>query len=78
MRIQLHHLTIVRGFSERPGFCRRQARVWFKRHGLDWDTFRKEGMEADTLLATGCALARAVVEQATAYEAAKAEGAANG
>lgn len=46
--------------------CARGARGWFARHGLDYGRFLREGLPADQLLATGCALAKRVVEVANA------------
>lgn len=45
-------------------FCSSGARAFCARHGLDWATFRKEGLPADVVLATGDALALKVVEVA--------------
>ncbi|EJT5136808.1 hypothetical protein N3B88_006487, partial [Pseudomonas aeruginosa] len=42
----------------------RQAREFFKRHGLDWMAFLRDGIEADVLVATGDALALKLVEHA--------------
>lgn len=64
MIVTLDHLAIVRGFSTRPGFCRRGARQWFAEHGLDWNAFRHEGIDAAVLLATGDPLAEALVKVA--------------
>lgn len=36
----------------RAGVCPR-ARIWFGQHNLDWRDFVKNGIEADTLRATG-------------------------
>lgn len=71
MRIKLEHLSEIRGFSSRPGLCRPRTRDWFKRYGLDWDDFRKNGIEADALLATGDGFALEVVRQVTELEAAR-------
>lgn len=62
--VRLEHLGGVRGFSARPGFCRRGARAWFQAHGLDWDAFRREGIDAELLLASGDPMAIALVEHA--------------
>lgn len=64
MIVTLEHLSGVRGFSTRPGFCRRGARAWFARHGLDWDAFRRTGLDASVFLKTGDALALALVKHA--------------
>lgn len=69
MRITLEHLAGVRGFSPRPGFCRSGARRWAAQHALDWDAFRRDGIDADALLATGDPLAIALVQHAQALEA---------
>lgn len=65
MIVRLHHLALVRGFSARGGFCRRGARAWFAQHQLDWNAFRRDGIAADILLATGDPLAAALVNAAT-------------
>ena len=44
--------------------CSRGAREFFKRHGLDWSGFLKNGIEAEKLEATGDAMALKVVEVA--------------
>ncbi len=44
------------------GYCSRGMRDWFQRHGLDWSRFIREGLPADDLLATGDAMAGALVE----------------
>jgi hypothetical protein len=45
-------------------FCSHGARDWFKRHDLDYLSFVQHGLPAETLLATGDAMALRVVEQA--------------
>ncbi|MCG6560758.1 hypothetical protein MB818_21345 [Ruegeria sp. 1NDH52C] len=43
--------------------CLQGARGWFARHGLDWQAFLREGVDAEVLAATGDALAmRAIAE----------------
>lgn len=44
--------------------CSRGARTFFKRHGLDWTDFLKNGIPAWKLAATGDAMALQVVEAA--------------
>jgi hypothetical protein len=66
--VKLEHLGAVRGFSSRPGFCRRGARCWFAAHDLDWNAFRHHGIDAAVLIATGDALALAVVDVARAQQ----------
>ena len=46
------------------GLCVNGSRAWFARHGLDFHAFVREGLDADTLLATGDAMALRVVEHA--------------
>jgi hypothetical protein len=53
-------------------YCNPGARVWFKHHGLDWNQFVNEGINADVLIATGDAMALAVVEEAKKEWAEKA------
>lgn len=49
--------------------CFQGARPWFARHGLDWQRFLHEGLDAETLAATGDALAMRVIAIAEAREA---------
>lgn len=44
--------------------CSRGARLFFIKHDLDWFAFLKEGIDADTVLQTGDAMAARVVEVA--------------
>lgn len=46
------------------GLCVNGTRVWFARHDLDFRAFLRDGCDADTLLATGDAMAQRVVEHA--------------
>ena len=46
------------------GLCVNGTRVWFARHDLDFRAFLRDGCTADTLLATGDAMALRVVEHA--------------
>ena len=48
--------------------CFQGARPWFRRHGLDWQQFLKEGLDAETLTATGDALALRVIAIAETRE----------
>lgn len=45
----------------KTGHCARGIRRWFDGHGLDFQAFLKNGIEADVLLGTGDALAEQVV-----------------
>ena len=64
MKVTVAHLRSVPGYSPKPGFCLSQSRAWFKRHGLDWRDFVRNGIDAAALEATGDALALAVVTSA--------------
>ena len=44
------------------GLCVNGSRAWFARHGLDFRAFLREGLDAETLLATGDAMAQRVVD----------------
>lgn len=44
--------------------CSRGARIFFNRHGLDWQGFLKNGIEAEKLESTGDAMALQVIEVA--------------
>ena len=46
------------------GYCNRGARVWFKRNGLDWSEFLKEGIGSECLLLTGDTMAEDAVKVA--------------
>lgn len=61
MIVTLADLRTIRGFSPRPGFCAAGARTWFVAHGLDWRDFVRGGIDEAQLLATGDALAIALV-----------------
>lgn len=62
--VTLKHLHSIPGYGPKPGFCNGQTREFFKRHGLDWNEFRHHGLPAEQLLATGDALAIALVHWA--------------
>jgi hypothetical protein len=49
------------------GLCVNGTRTWFARHDLDFRGFLRDGLDADTLLATGDAMARRVVDYAQAH-----------
>ena len=46
--------------------CFQGSRPWLARHGLSWQDFLANGIEAETLEATGDALALRVIAQARA------------
>ena len=50
------------------GLCVNGSRAWFARHGLDFRAFLREGLDAETLLATGDAMAQRVVNCALERE----------
>lgn len=43
--------------------CRKGAKQFFDRYNLDWDSFRRNGIRASELEATGDALVNKVVEK---------------
>jgi len=49
-------------------YCNRGSRQWFDRYGLDWSRFIHEGLPEEAFLATGCGMAKALVERARARE----------
>ena len=56
--------TSARAVLRVIGLCVNGTRTWFARHELDFRAFLREGCDADTLLATGDAMAQRVVEYA--------------
>jgi len=46
------------------GYCAKGMRAFAERHGLDWQTFRAEGLPATTMEATGDAMAVAAAQRA--------------
>ena len=55
--VRMEHVRIAR-------MCSKGARAFFLRHNLDWEKFRKEGLQSEVLEATGDAMALQVVEVA--------------
>ena len=45
-------------------FCARGARIWFARHGLDYNEFIQRGLPIESVEATGDALGKQVAEHA--------------
>lgn len=64
MIVTVQHLHTVPTWNGRQGFCHRMSREFFRRHDLDWQGFLQHGIEEELLLATGDALALALVEHA--------------
>lgn len=64
MIITLTHLRTIPGYGPKPGFCANRARPFFARHGLDWYTFRHDGLPEELFLQTGDGLAKALVDWA--------------
>ena len=58
-------MTITMRDIRRAKMCSIGARAFFIRHGLDWSAFLKNGIDSDTVLATGDAMAIRVVEVAS-------------
>lgn len=50
----------------RPGYCIDGTKAFLKRHDLSWDKFRKDGLLASDLEATGDAMAIHLVERTRA------------
>lgn len=66
--VTLEHLRSIPGYGRKPGFCAGRAREFFKQHQLDWYAFRHDGLPAEQFLATGDALAIALVSWARECE----------
>lgn len=64
MKVTLAHFRSCPGFGKKPGFCAKQGRAMAKQLGLDWAQFRREGIDADTLEATGNPFAIALAKHA--------------
>lgn len=64
MIVTIQHVHTVPTWTGRQGYCHGQARVFCERHGIDWLTFVREGIDAQQLLDTGDALAIRLVEHA--------------
>lgn len=73
--VTFRHLRTVPYFKRSPGFCRPKSQEWFKRHGLNWRDFVRNGISAAVLEATGDGFALAIVEWARKCES---EAPANG
>lgn len=65
LRVELGDLKRV-GTVASDTYCNPGARLFFARHQLDWRDFLFNGIDAQALLATGDAMAEAVVAAARA------------
>ena len=64
MIVTIQHMHTVPTWTARQGFCHGKGREFAERNGLDWMQFVQHGIDAEELLATGDALAIALVEHA--------------
>lgn len=64
MIITFEHFRTIPAYKERPGYCIPSGREWFKRHGLDWRTFIRDGLDESEFSRTGDALGIALVDWA--------------
>jgi len=62
--VTIQHLHTVPTWTTRQGYCHGRSRAFFARHGLDWLSFVRDGIDAQALLDTGDALAITLVEHA--------------
>lgn len=69
--VTFKHLRTVPNYRGKTGYCSSKGRLWFKRHGLSWFDFVHNGVDAQVLLDTGCALAERLVEHARRTEEAR-------
>lgn len=69
MIVELRHLFTIPYFTSGRGFCRGKSKAWFKRHGLDWRDFVRNGIDEQQLLDTGDGMAAALVKWAHECEA---------
>lgn len=64
MIVTKRHMLTVPGFNPKGGLCRDHAKLFAKRHGLNFRDFVRNGIEAEKLEATGDPFAIAVVQWA--------------
>lgn len=69
--VTIQHLYTVPTWTGRLGYCGQKSREFFRAKGWDWFQFLQHGIPASTLLATGDALAKHLVEHARAVEEAR-------
>lgn len=58
---EFNEVTITMGDIRRAKMCSKGARAFFKKHGLDWEKFLKEGCSSQDLINTGDEMALQVV-----------------
>lgn len=58
-RVYRRHLTAL-------GYCARDSREFFKKHGFAWGQFLREGIEREKLVGTGDGMALKAVQVADA------------
>ena len=68
-RVYLHHVRSIPIPGRRAGYCVQGCRAFAERNGLDLKTFAREGIDAETLLATGDAMAIKMVAYVQSLEA---------
>lgn len=73
MMVTLEHLHTIPGYGKGAGFCHRGTRPVFAGLGLDWDEFRKNGLDSEALIATGHPLVIALARHAETMEAARGQ-----
>lgn len=64
--VKLKHLRAVRMYSN--NLCIPGSREFFKRHGLDWEDFIRNGIDVEILLGIDDAMAHEVVRKANELE----------
>lgn len=62
MIITLQHLKSMPVAGRRSGYCVRGTRLLLERYQLDWEDAKRNGIDAEVLLATGDAQAIALVD----------------
>jgi hypothetical protein len=67
VRVYIRHARSVLGPNGK-GYCAKGMRQFAARHNLDFDTFAREGVDAEVLLNTGDAMAEAIVREAEKEE----------
>ncbi len=63
MKVFIHHARAILGPTGR-GYCSRGMRLFAEKHGLNFEDFVKNGVDAEVLLATNDEMAKRAVEEA--------------